>query len=307
MATVEQDALLRRYKPLNQVIFKTFFVPLGNAPLSRANVICFPEGHTDKVYHKYTVWMINQHYKEGDIILVEGFPAGKTSENSRIEPLLNQKCQIQGWEPADFEKHGFAVFDKHKKMLDRVNGLTQKMYDALPNKVRFAAEDIKYLKELLEKTFYPEYAQLATYYTTNDHPVTDLKQLKILVLEFFQKLENQAFDNDVGAFNDWIKQRGLHLLENELDVAYEKVEVSPEQRKKISVSGTYRNIALCEEINKYRKLGKKVFVIAGLAHLLLEGHCIDLSLTKKVFGIPGIVHLLSNKGTPIDLTHTKKH
>ena len=75
----------------------------------------------------------------------------------------------------------------------------------------------------------------------------------------------------------------LHLYENQKAAAYEKLDVSPELFKKMCDYVAYRNITLCEEVNKYRKLGKKVFVIAGLRHLLLlgEGPLVDLTHTKK--------------------------
>ena len=264
-----QNALISTYTRLNQVILKTAFIPLGNAPLSQASVICFPEEHGDRTYHQNIAQVINRYYKKGDIILVEGVAAGKVGR-SQITPLLNQECQIQGWEPADFEKHHFGLFDIHTKALTRLHDLGKKMASVIPDKKRYTLEDIRLLKDLLERDFYPTYTQLAEHFAVAKSPIPHAKahieHFKNKMSKLFQLVEKGSFDKDSNAIKFTLFSLMADLEKNQTLAAYKNVDAATV--KKLIGSVAYRNLTLCAEVHKHRKLGKKVFVIAGLGHLL---------------------------------------
>lgn len=105
---------------------KKNIIGLGNANLSNATVICFPEDHTDIAYQANTCRFINAHYQSGDIILIEGKKAGDSLDFCP-DKLRNLKkgSVIQGWEPEDlkidaFEKHNLIEDEILKPMKDIV-------------------------------------------------------------------------------------------------------------------------------------------------------------------------------------------
>jgi hypothetical protein len=83
---------------------KKYCIALGNAGLGSAQVICFAENHLDKAFKAGAAHVIDTHYKEGDLILVEGTRVGEIKEAKRlISQRFKGNYSVQGWEPPNLE------------------------------------------------------------------------------------------------------------------------------------------------------------------------------------------------------------
>lgn len=88
-------------------------IALGSADLSDAEIICFAEAnHTDRVFRHTMALLIAQHYQKSDVILVEGYKAGKvlTSWQKEADRSFAKADQIaQGWDLVDRQKPDFLI------------------------------------------------------------------------------------------------------------------------------------------------------------------------------------------------------
>ncbi len=240
-------------------------VRLGNAPLSSAQIIGFPEEHFDRLYQTSVAPLINALYKEGDVILVEGREAGKAGERSAHKATedLKEDCVIMGWEPQNFkELHGafrkseakyqelLACGDYLKTHFSVEGSLTTSQITDLRLKVNELVGKIEKLNE---------------YYQSTDPCVLEAKSF---LCDLFEKLTNGTLfaDNPMGVFSTWTFKI-LSRLEKEAPLAMH-TNMTPEERKEVFKTVPIRNASLVAEIDKYLNMGKRVFVIAGAAHLL---------------------------------------
>ena len=103
-----------------------FFATWGNSKASEAAVFCFPERHTDKEYRKAVNNFINNHYREGDIVLTEGEKAGCFKRNQQVK-YLDPAIPVAGWEPDNYEEiHSKIPFIReHRQMLDKIDAFSK--------------------------------------------------------------------------------------------------------------------------------------------------------------------------------------
>jgi hypothetical protein len=107
---------------INALLFnpKKHFSSWGNSDGSEADLFLFPELHMHKEYRKTVKRYINTHYRKGDVVLVEGIPAGTAARNQQVK-YLKEGVQVFGWEPKNFEKLMDASgITRHKKMLQKI-------------------------------------------------------------------------------------------------------------------------------------------------------------------------------------------
>ncbi|HEV8051981.1 MAG TPA: hypothetical protein VGP47_05755, partial [Parachlamydiaceae bacterium] len=90
---------------------ETFFV--GNSNIENAEVIGIGQLFSDPNNSKFCGKILSQHYREGDIILIEGIDAGKRvhrGQNPQTD-FLTKPAEMYGWEPVGYEALNAQVFE----------------------------------------------------------------------------------------------------------------------------------------------------------------------------------------------------
>lgn len=246
---------------------KKNLIGLGNGNLSEAGIICFAEKHGDKCYRASIAQLINASYREGDIILVEGSEASQkiASEDHQQTENLKPGCIVRGWEPENYEEINGSSFKKASMRYDELQKLCNYFQDNLRMEGTLTDEEITLLKirlnELIEKI-----RDLNRYYKSKSKIV--LQADKILE-EGFEKLKkgDLSSEGNHGEVLYCIILEILVELEKNQEGALHKNMTSNEIAE-IMNGVSLRNASLINEINKYRREGRKVFVIAGASHLL---------------------------------------
>lgn len=255
---------------IRQIWNKKHLVWLGNVPPSEAQVICFAEAHGDKSFRTGISELINAGYKEGDIVLLEGLKAGAIDSGPyrhQQAEYLKRECVTQGWEPENFEelvevahKTAFAWKAKMKTCMED-------LVRDLRTKGEFTAEELEALKVKLKK-FGEEVKILNTYYQSKSELVLNIDDN---IDDLFKKVAAGTLST-VGDHGQLLKVILLCALakleENQEDANYTNAKLTPEEISTLMSGVGPRNASLVSEIDKNRRLGKKVYVIAGASHLL---------------------------------------
>jgi hypothetical protein len=131
----------------------------GNTTLNDAEIIGICQLHSDPDEAKFTAKILNENYREGDIILVEGIDSDKEVRPDAITQTLYfpQKAEIYGWEPIGFEALSAFVFESTIAILDQFQNQTAIIVKLL-NNINFEKEpeDFKfvYANKEQEKDFH---------------------------------------------------------------------------------------------------------------------------------------------------------
>lgn len=230
---------------------KKFLSSWGNVDSIEANVFVFPETHTHKNYRKIVNQYINDHYREGDVVLVEGVVAGKAKRNQQVKDL-KEGIQVFGWDHPHFKDlANLAVLSKHQHMLAKMERLITELQS---KKYDFAC-----FGTMLGKIT-SEIQKLASYF----EPTMSSSDIEAWVKAFYEK--SKGADDPRGLFQALVLMAVRSFEKNQEKAFYN--HFSSEDVKKVFKSIQLRNQSLVGEIQKYRALGKRVFVIAGSSHLL---------------------------------------
>lgn len=243
-----------------------YFVTLGNTDPSKAEVICFGEKHGDKTARKAMWKFINANYRPGDLVLIEGQDHGKILDHDcQLTRKLREDICVQGWEPTNHEAFQNTIAVEHRRMVDRLYAMQNRITELLPTTPNYTDSDLQPLEDEL-KGFEAEYTLIA-----NGFHAKDLNPVRInqVVQESFQKLKNKTLsdsDSHVNVFH-LVVLHVLNFLEKRAESARFK-DISKEDLIRIKEGGHARNVSLSEQIQKHAAPGKRVFVVAGVAHLL---------------------------------------
>lgn len=230
---------------------------IGNSSINQANVICFGEEHGDTAYRTIVNQFINKNYKEGDIILVEGVPAGVQPKFHPFIYGVNNNFLIMGWEPANFRQEYLKKIEFHHTKWQEISKIIEQCEIDFPDECNYDQENINFLKikceEIQNKIF-----ELNKYYQSDSPKINKL--LPVLLQYLFEtKIKNPkqiiiAIVTDILSEFDKLKEKILYKY------------MSPEANEYADKNNSLREISLIQEIQKFRQLEKKVFVIGGMSH-----------------------------------------
>lgn len=130
-------------KKILNVCKRHLLIGLGNADLSEAEVICFAEAnHTDRVFKHTIGLMIDPLYQEGDVVLVEGYQAGRVlmaHEKEYDRPFARDHQMTQGWDVVDEAKSDYQV--KWEEYIDKLKELSLRVHCTHPLSDKILSED----------------------------------------------------------------------------------------------------------------------------------------------------------------------
>jgi hypothetical protein len=257
-----------------------YAIKLGNCPdTKQAGVICFAEKHTDYHFRRFIGKTITEHYRPGDIILVEGKPQGRIlhAKDSAQTKYVNPDWEIQGWEPAGYSpNHDFNREAKEKvkviddfldKMLKIMNShqvCTEEEYQVFEREIQLFR---KQLPDLVMFFFKPQEREknLKSTYDRLDFVLKQLKEKE------YTKLEGR-----------YALGKTLDMIRSEANRAQYYNPISNKDQRCIKENYSKRNASMISLIQKYRKEGKKVFIIGGGAHFFTVGNSNASSVQKEL-------------------------
>lgn len=255
----------------------------GNAKkkVEKAQVFCFAESHGNLLMRKAQGKFINKHYNpETDIILVEGFVSGKvvSAKESQMTQYVDKSYKVQGWEPKEWEELRSKLsfhkkFDGMKKIEEEIllSLIATLPNEAHPSRAAFKDYETK-LKELQ-----PQIKEFVSYYVkdtkSQDQAIDQLNKLHEVVLSLGESAATLKV-----AFAQIMK---TIRVDNEKAIYR---YVTPEDMKLLKTTFNNRNISLCTDLKKYADQGKRIFLIAGAAHLLQEKNMPNIDIVNKALG-----------------------
>jgi hypothetical protein len=248
------------------------FICLGNAPLSKARVICFADHHTDKEGASVREAMIPGLWEKGAIVIVEGVQAGKEVQKTNAQkPNLPDDYLEQGWEPVNFEQLHSSYTQRSKAHLTELNSCVDSLKQDLPMDEEFSPAQKSEIKGKLNK-IKETLKKLNMYYKSTSPHILNI---------------DKAFDSHFQLVSEnKISGKILLILVYEPVIALSEQHyeawnntISPEQVQALYKASALRNDSLIAEIEKQGATGRKVIVIGGAAHLL-QHPIIDTSCQK---------------------------
>lgn len=260
-------AIWNRAYPNKPMPNPVYFQKFGNTNLSAADIYCYGEVHTDDTMRKKIGEDINNRYRPGDIILVEGLEAGKivkAKDGPQTQKYLNPDFDVQGWEPENFEDLIAPFTAHHKVMLKKLTDTYDSIVKAIPSSNDYTSAELDHLKAQLP-IFVQSYKELCEYF---NHDKENLPQGEMVFNYFSEVFEIQKlkFDSKIDVFK-YVIAKFLSKLEKKQTRALYAYH-NPEGVTAALASIKPRNATLCQEIEKCREQGKRIFLIGGYAHFL---------------------------------------
>lgn len=258
------------------ILAKRKLIGLGNAKFSKANVICIAEKHYQNSLQATYSRIINKYYRKGDVILIEGQQA-----NHKLNPDLNND-QAKYFHPSDYDIFGWEPLDTEieatpsQKIADKMANECITSYKDFINffnsleKSNLEFEDISKKANLLKEKI----ECLNKYYQSNSDIVVNANHF---IDEALGKLKNNRSDL---SFMQFVKKAFVELDKNHEKAALQNVTEEDIRVAKKTLAA--RNDSLIREINKYRKEGRRVWVIAGQGHFLHGENDLNFSSVTKV-------------------------
>lgn len=239
---------------------------LGNAPLAEAQVIGIGQLYTDRFDALMTGKFLSTHYKEGDIILVEGFDVDKKIDAKQVPTLayLDKPADVQGWEPVDYTELHNKVFETSiafdfvlRSSITQVLALlTSKQSGQNVTNVEWSQIDqaLTYINKVLKK-------------------IEESDPKDAAATEFQKELGamHQAFHKTAGAAQDCTSFLNAFIpLAEDISALLEKKKYTSLWPKEADIffkaSWPIRQESLSDLVDHYRGEGKRVFVCAGAKH-----------------------------------------
>lgn len=250
---------------------------VGNTSVNKAQVFCFGEKHGDQAYRAAIQQFINENYREGDIVLIEGVKAGEVIKPSdcQLTRELKENCLVMGWEPQNFKEINQKAFELHEAKYQELVALMKPFETTFPEECRFNQTEIPLLKKSLEEIG-DKVLELNQYYRSKDPGVM---QVKVFFSNLLQQVTQQKFKEPRACVVYAIGQV-LAKLERVQEKALYR-NLTPEAQKHFLRNAALRDPSLIHEISKNRKEGRRVFVIGGLAHFIQTLHYTSENQVKK--------------------------
>lgn len=262
------DNIKNCHRHIQLAWMKKHLIGLGNANLADARVICFAEKHGNSSFRAGVAYLINSHYRDGDIILGEGLEVGKTRETRKHQQVGNVRpgLIVHGWEPKNFQEmqNNWSPFKK----ADQMHGEIKKQFDLfeyLKEKDIYTSKETEDLKLKIDRLI-NKIEELNKYYKSKSPRVLRVRE----ALEgIFEKFKNKTLDKDGkhGVMLYYCIILMLEDLEKEQEKAlYRKITFA--EARKIIENCSERNSSLSREIHQQRKQGRRIFVPGGATHFL---------------------------------------
>lgn len=260
---------------VNEIWQKRFFKGVGNADVGQSNLFVFPEEHTDYVYRKTVGKFISDHYRKGDVILVEGQKASKTKKAQDHEQTrhVTVDAQVQGWEPENFDEYIPASMKRNSEKAKEIGTLFLWIAGKVPTKINNQDKDLKEFYQALPE-FIEKYHELAAYFqVANPVTVDDIKKA-------FKKVFEKGLDNPSAVLKMLLLMQLRPLEEKSAETRFTNITAAELVKMKAGIIP--RNKTLCKLIEKTRAAGNRVFVIAGEAHILRQPWREDAPYTHEI-------------------------
>lgn len=243
---------------------KKNLIGLGNANFSEAKIVCFAEDHLDKSFQTSVAQLINAHYKEGDVVLIEGVEADKIIEANDYPQTRNLKpsCIVKGWEDENFKTITDETFKESRAMHKALMACYDVFSENLPSEGTLTVEQISLVKIKLHE-FLEKINKLNEYYKSKY-----ISQGKVFLENLFENLKTGSLS--LTAFKGGLACIMSELEKNQYKAFYKNA--THNQVKEAKKTANVRNESLIREISKYQNNKQRIFVIAGKAHLLPMGY-----------------------------------
>lgn len=250
---------------------------VGNTSLKDAQVFCFGEKHGDHAYREVVQQFINENYREGDVVLIEGFKAGEVIKacDSQLTQKLKENCLVMGWEPQNFKELNQNGFKLHHAKYQELLELMKQFETTFPENFSFTQSEIPLLKKSLEEIG-DKVQELNQYYNSKDWEVLKVKELFSNLL---QQVSEQKFKNPRVLIFYAICET-LSKLEKEQGKALYK-NLTTDAQKHLLKNAPLRDLSLIQEISKNRHDGRRIFVIGGLAHFIQTPYASSKNQVKE--------------------------
>jgi len=269
----------------------------GNAKLKDAEVIGICELFSDPDNSKFCGKILSEHYRDGDVILVEGVDANTKIAAKQVQQtmFLSKPAEIYGWEPVGFKELSEAVFESTisienqfqsssaiiLKLLCNVNFL------ANPNEFKFnnsavdalglnTIEKAKLWEDLLNssvKNFLNSLDKINERFADNNQTTSEIIQSNIT-----PNSPPADFKTNYHNFLQTSKDKAdCYLLISSLKDVHNQYSKLLQKKKyssmwSVAQNNFFKNTwgvrqeSLCNEVSQNRELKKRVFVCAGAAH-----------------------------------------
>lgn len=268
IAHICQKQLLKN-SLLTKVDSQPQIVTIGNSKISEAEVIGFAEDHRNQEFRKRIIDIINSQAREGDVVLFEGGLLPKLEDPKAKWSGLKKGLELKNWEGSLDDLYSkIASFNVNDK---RFLSLIDSYKEALPRDSNYSEGDLKQCKEKLE-LLCQEFLGLGK--ALNIPPKSLERPLKLLK-STLEILSTKKIDGKQCSNPEMVAQYiGLHafsILESYLNMP--EAYCTESEKKILYESIIPRNQGMIAGINQSLQQKKRVFVIAGAAHLLPTSVC----------------------------------
>lgn len=241
----------------------------GNSTPKRAQLFCFAEDHTNMTFRKFIGETIDKHYRPGDIILVEGVDAG-TSIKTKLTAAdrVTKATSAMGWDQEVLQNGTFPEYEEKYKRLTTV--VMEIEHRINKNKIYYNKTHDADIKRMTDA-----YEEFATYVIADP---AELARRKGIIKELIDDFKNGKFNESVFVFTFLELSRELEVKGNQGAKYRHETAVD---RRLLKKTFQPRNVSLCKEIDKHTKQGRRVFLIAGAAHLISLNKDFPIADVKK--------------------------
>lgn len=251
---------------------------VGNASVRDAKVICFGERHGDRAFRAAVQQFINENYREGDIVLIEGVKAGEIVKprDTQLTRELKENCLVMGWEPQNFKELNQNGLGVHKAKYQELLALIKLFETTFPENCLFNPTEISLLKNSFEEIG-NKILELNQYYQSKTPGVKNVKN-------FFSNLLQHVIEQKFQEPRICVLYAISKIL-SELEKVQEKAlykNLSSEANESLMKNASLRDPSLIHEISKYRQEGRRLFVIGGLAHFLQTPYTSENQVKKEL-------------------------
>lgn len=246
----------------------TFYI--GNSKIENAEVIGIGQVFSDPNNSAFCGKLLSLYYKPGNIILVEGVDAGRilSSDQNPQTSLLKSSAEIHGWEPMGYEALNARVFESTLSIENQFR-FSASMALKLINNKNFQKNEGSWNQLFISamENFF-EAIDKMTERLPEEHPSDSSDKLPRL--EEFKKqhqffLESQKTNDECKSFIEAFK----HFFKK----YHQSFQKSKYTHKWTAAQDNFfkntwgiRQQSLSNEIERFRKLGKRIFVCAGASH-----------------------------------------
>lgn len=173
---------------------------------------------------------------------------------------LKEECIIQGWEPENFEELNGAAFSDHNAKCKQLKDLYKSFKQEVPTGRPLTPQEFDLIEKKV-KTILDQVSQLNKYYQSKSPGILNAPAI------FANIMKKASSDEDPGPLLLYAMLKILRELEKCQEKALYK-NMKAEHTRLVLKNGPVRDKSLIKEINKYRNLGKRVFVVAWMSHIL---------------------------------------